>query len=547
MSAQRRAGALIAENSVAAESALAVVQALHDGAAHDADVAARIAALVSATRGMHDQPTRGAVLRELVDAACNFAIARGAVLVAQAPDGSITDVVGRRVGTADIEVVRGLVTQAETEVAGYLAVPLSERGEGIGYLYLTGLAPDAAMRTDPELAGVLARIASLAVSNARVFDQARQQQRWSQLGVDVFRQVMSGTMPRGQDLVDQMREIADVDAVTLAILSRSRGVPIIRAAAGPIAENSQGWQLQVHGTAIAEALGSRHPVVVEDFASGMYLPPRGANPPSGPAVLLPVLVTNGPNMLVTLFRNRPGAAFRSEEVELAAAFAQQMAVAADLNAARHHQQRMVILEDRDRIARDLHDHVIQRLFAAGLSLEGVARSLSHDEISQRIMSEVSEIDDIIRELRSSILRLRGALAIGDSPVRSLLEEVNERARELLGFLPRMRFTGPVESTVDGHIAQELATLLREIYSVVVDHDKAAGVEVIVGVEGQTLTLTMRDDGKVPPDDKLRAWRDRMRDEALANGNQLEATFHGERLRSGTAAVGTTITWTGSLE
>jgi signal transduction histidine kinase len=187
-------------------------------------------------------------------------------------------------------------------------------------------------------------------------------------------------------------------------------------------------------------------------------------------------------------------AFSNNDLQMATTFANHAAVALELADARSYQQRTVLLEDRDRIARDLHDHVIQRLFAAGLTVQSLQTRQPDPAVTARLGQVVNDLDDTIRQIRTSIFDLRGALSSASASVRTgLLEVASEQAAQL-GFEPTLRFSGPVDSLVPPELADELAAVLREALSNVARHAHASSVAVALDVSSSQLCLSVTDDG-----------------------------------------------------
>lgn len=197
---------------------------------------------------------------------------------------------------------------------------------------------------------------------------------------------------------------------------------------------------------------------------------------------------------------------------------------------------LAILEDRERIARDLHDTVIQRLFATGLSLQGTLRLVEADPpiAIQRIESAVDELDLTVKHIRSAIFGLETSRPLG-SGVRDQVVALLHEVSRPLGFEPRVLFEGPVDGAVDRRVAIELLTTMREALSNVARHAKATRVDVSVLV-GQDITVRIADDGVgVPPESA--AVGNGMRNMA-ARATDLGGTFSVEARPGG----GTLLEW-----
>jgi signal transduction histidine kinase len=200
----------------------------------------------------------------------------------------------------------------------------------------------------------------------------------------------------------------------------------------------------------------------------------------------------------------------------------------DLASAR---REIALRQERERLAADLHDLVVQRVFALGLSLTMLARR--HPEISERLEPLIHETDQVTGELREVIFDLRH----GPTTVRILGEnarELTDDASRILGFVPDLRVVGPVDATITGGVAHEAMAVLREALSNVAKHAGASAVEVTVGVEDADLTLCVVDDGtrEVVPSANGHGLRN-MRARAVRLGGRMEITR---------SEAGTTVTW-----
>ncbi len=221
-----------------------------------------------------------------------------------------------------------------------------------------------------------------------------------------------------------------------------------------------------------------------------------------------------------------GGEFTDEDEHLVVSLAAAAGVAIENVTLHEKLQAVVLLEDRERIARDLHDKVIQRLFATGMALQATERLVVKPDVGLRIQQAVDELDETIREIRATIFALQ-------TPVRnSLRREVLARtteAGEILGFEPTVRFEGPVDSVVPEAVGGELLTVLQEALSNAVRHARARRIDVTLAV-GADVLLRVADDGvgfeppQVVRGHGLRNMR--LRAEALGGGFDVEARREG---------------------
>jgi signal transduction histidine kinase len=204
-----------------------------------------------------------------------------------------------------------------------------------------------------------------------------------------------------------------------------------------------------NGTMTARAIQSGKPVVVESSAGTPERPLV-----LGPTMVIPMITAGSPRGALIVSRGPGSRSFSHQEVELAADFAAQASVALELAAARVDQQRLLVLEDRSRIARDLHDHVIQRLFAAGLSLQAAAGQVSDTRIKTRIADQVQSLDEAIVAIRTAIFTLT-AEPEERPPLRHRVIDLLSELGGLFDVSPRLAIAGPVELSVPDALAEDL--------------------------------------------------------------------------------------------
>jgi signal transduction histidine kinase len=224
--------------------------------------------------------------------------------------------------------------------------------------------------------------------------------------------------------------------------------------------------------------------------------------------------------------------YHALDTQLAASFAEQAALALQVARSREDQQRLALFEDRDRIGRDLHDLVIQRLFAVGLGLQGAVRLTDRPEVRSRLEQAVDDLDATIKDIRRSIFAL-GATE-SDSDIQSEITRMVERAESTLKFRPRLTFEGPVRTLISPEVAPDLLAVLAEALSNVSRHAEASTVEVHLAV-GSDVQLVVTDDGKGLPEDAVVSGLENIQQRAEAHGGSF-------RLES-SSSKGTRLRWT----
>jgi signal transduction histidine kinase len=234
-------------------------------------------------------------------------------------------------------------------------------------------------------------------------------------------------------------------------------------------------------------------VTTLDMADVPYSGPN-AHVPWGPAIGVPLSSTDAQAAVVIAARRGGRPAFDPLVGPLISEFADQVALALDMAARQQVARRLDVYEDRDRIARDLHDHVIQRLFAAGLSLQAAATRVGDDALRQRLSQVVDQLDETVRDIRTTIFDLHTTDGAdhADSLRRQVLDIVTETAGDDLHSTVRM--SGAVDSLVSGELAVDVAAVVREGVSNAARHSGARHVTVTLDVTDEVV-VEVRDDGR----------------------------------------------------
>ena len=228
---------------------------------------------------------------------------------------------------------------------------------------------------------------------------------------------------------------------------------------------------------------------------GVGFPPN--HPPMHSFLGVPLYIDGEVYGNLYLTEKRDGDEFTEDDEEMLVGLAAVAAVAIANTRLQVRAREVELLEDRERIARDLHDTVIQRLFATGLSLQGVVRLAVLEEVAQRIEATIDELDLTVREIRGSIFELQ---ASGEADVRSLRRELlqlGDELRSALGTVPSFEFDGPVDTDIDDDLRADVLAVVREALTNVARHADATQVDIVVVLDDETLTITAADDGQGP--------------------------------------------------
>ncbi|MFJ9129839.1 GAF domain-containing protein [Streptomyces sp. NPDC102340] len=423
----------------------------------------------------------------------------------------------------------------------FLGLPIRVQGEIFGNLYLTEKHGGGEFNDDDlNMVRVLATEAGIAIGNARLYEAAKQRERWIDGSVAVTTALLSGGDADDalQVVAEQSRHLSDSAAGIVMLPAEEGGMEIVAVDSdGPSA--ALGVIVPSESEVISELLEGQA-VFVDDAATD----PRmltGLAQDYGPSMMLPL--QSGGRVLGTLVmtRARGERPFSEAERTLATQFASQAALALVSADAQRDRERLAVLEDRDRIARDLHDLVIQRLFATGMMLETAQRRSVVPEVQAGVGKAVDELDTTIQEIRTAIFALQQGPAEAPSGLRTkVLREINMAAVPL-GFKPSHRFLGPVDTVVGELTGKHLIAALREALSNAFRHAEADRIDVVVDAtvllpDGrQGVRLTVADDGVGIKEGGRRSGLKNLQKRAESLGG---ASWHG----AGLDGEGTTVVW-----
>jgi signal transduction histidine kinase len=487
----------------------------------------RLRELLRATRVVVEQIELDRVLRTIVEAAVSLSSAHYGALGVIAPTGGLEQFI--HVGMPDDLATRighlpegrgilGAVIDSGAAIrlehlgqdersAGFpahhppmesfLGVPVVVRGEVFGNLYLTDKADGPFTSEDEELVAALAATAGIAIDNARLFAESRRRERWSAALAEISSTLLSGDVD--EPLAVVVETVASAVGAELACLVRPvEGGLLIEVARGEGAVALEGTIVPAEGSLVVQALESGAPVVVESLA-----PREAGETPLGPTVAVPLFADGEPLGALTISRPVGSERFTTADLEMAADFARQTSVAIAFARARLDRQQLELVEDRTRIARDLHDHVIQRLFGAGLALQS-ASALAEPAVASRIAEQVDAIDAAISEIRTVVFTLQARPAAARPGLRHRVLDVATAAAPALGWSPRLGFAGAVDLFVDDELADDVVAVVREGLANVARHARAERGDVRVEISGGRLTVVVEDDGAGLPAKPTRA-------------------------------------------
>jgi signal transduction histidine kinase len=496
-------------------------------------------------------------LRRIVESAVDLVDARFGALGVLAPDGSIARFIDVGLTAAEREAIgapptgRGLLGHVVAEpeplrladltahpasvgvppnhppMRAFLGVPVRVRDGVYGNLYLTEKRDGTVFTADDEVVvQALAAAAGIAVQNADLFERSRAREQWLEALGEVRAEASAGAAEE-----DVLRLVA----VRTRELTRSRATVVLL---GPDEDDryrigaTEGVELDsstrdaVPGPALHELEESRGPVLLESPATLLdgYL----TDPPLGPTVAVPMRSAARVIGVLTAIRPSGGDAFQPAEVPLMLSFAQQAALALDVAEKGRAQRRFDVLAERERIARELHDVVIQRLFAVGMVLQSTMRGIAEPAVRERLALTVAELDDTVQRIRTSIFDLAG-----DRGLRTALADTVAGLTAESGLIPSVHVSDGVDALVPAELAADVLAAAREGVGNAVRHSGGGSVSVALEV-GADLVLQVLDDGTGLPDDADRGGLARLAQRATHLGGDLDV-----RRRPG---GGTRLTW-----
>jgi signal transduction histidine kinase len=476
-------------------------------------------------------------LERIVTAAIQLTGARYGALAVRGPDGVLTSFLNQGIDADTVErigplpVGKGLlgVPLANTPAlrladlnehpaaAGFpphhppmhafLGVPIIIRGNAYGSLYVTRDKPGHSFSESDEMATrVLASAAAVAIDNACLFGTVRTSGRWTQVSREITTALLSGSQASANPLqliAERARDLAEAEQA-IVLVPDSPMPPddeaemlIVSTAVGVHADEVIGQRVPVDSSTSGGVYRSGTPVITESFQHPIQ---AFTDVGQRPAIVMPLRAGESVVGVIALARHENGRPFDPGYLDLVSDFATHAAIALRLASARTRERELTIVADRERIAHDLHDHVIQRLFAAGLDLQGTITRSKAPEINERLTRTVDELQTTIETIRSTIFDLQSPLATG-SDFRTRLQKVVADLTNNHNVSTSIRFSGPL-SGITGTMADNAEAVATEAISNAVRHSGADRLTVAVSV-GDELSLEIADNGHGIPADNTR--------------------------------------------
>lgn len=420
----------------------------------------------------------------------------------------------------------------------FLGVPIRIRGEVYGSLYVTHDRPGPKFSDADEVSvRVLASAAAVAIDNARLFERARAAGTWMKASREISTALLAGSEGCEHPLrliAERARDLAEAEQA-IVLVPESDGPSdevdtlVVSAAVGLHADDVVGRRIPVDDSTSGGVFRSGVPIITESFRHPIQ---SFTDVGQRPAILMPLSVDDSVIGVIAVARHQDDAPFDPSYLDLVSDFARHAAIALTLSTARTRERELTVLADRERIAHDLHDHVIQRLFAVGLDLQGtIARSRAPD-INRRLSGAIDELQGTIETIRKTIFELQSPAA-DEHDLRVRLQALVSDLIGDTGISTSVRVIGPVGG-LSGSIPDNAEAVATEAISNAARHSGASHVSVTVTVADE-FTLEVADDGGGIPEDNARH-------SGLANMRRRAELLSGDCTIHSTPGAGTLVRW-----
>jgi len=539
-----------------------LLEQLRDRAEDVLSTQGRLRGLLRANAAVAADLSLPVLLRHIVDAARDLLRARYAAIGVNGRDGQLQQfvqagmdegLVARIGGLAATRGVRELLTAQAAPggrpeppaqpssagfeprhppMGGFLGVPIRVGGEVFGELFLRAGAGGVFTSDDEQLVTALAATAGVAIANARLFTESEQRRRWLTASGDLTHRLLAADTVHPLDWVSQTAvTAADADMGTVVVAHGTDEVAVA-AATGVQSSEVLGRTADLDASPAGRIIRTGEAVLLADYRTQADPLATGG---IGPMMLIPLTAGEHTYGALALGRVAGREGFTPADLGMAASFGTHAAVALALADARDTELRVARLEDHDRIAFDLHDHVIGELFALGIGLQRLAGVTDTTTRLARINGYIDSLDRVVGTIRTTIFQLQPHDPAG---LQARIVQIAQTHTEQLGYPPHLRFAGPIDLVVDEPLAGDVLAVTREALSNCARHAHASIVDVSVTVAHDVLTLQVTDNG--------RGIGAPTRSSGLTNMRRRAARHAGHLDIAEPATGGTRLTWSATI-
>jgi len=378
----------------------------------------------------------------------------------------------------------------------FLGVPVQALGQVYGNIYLAEKRGAREFGPEDERSlQVLATQAGVAIANASLYQKTLQRERWLEAQHEITTDILEGADAGAilTSVAEHARDFAGAEAATILTTTSTRGQLVVAAAVGAYADQVIGQPVPAAKSISGAVMETGHPLHTDDAASHV----RGYQPiirlgHVGPAIFVPLRVGGHATGTLMVANTKGGSRFDQSTISLVETFAAQASVAIGYGRAQADVRRLELMDERERIAKDLHDGIIQSLFAVGMGLQGTALMAGSPETAARIDSAVGELDRVIRDLRNYIFGLRPGI-LADRQLDQALRELGEDIQKRSSFRVEVEVDVELAALVSSR-SHQIVQVTREALTNVARHAQAKHSVVRLARTGQTAVLTIEDDG-----------------------------------------------------
>ena len=435
----------------------------------------------------------------------------------------------------------GLAEQ-DPPIRAFLGIPISVRGAVFGNLYLGDDRPDRAFSDSEEIAArALASAAAVAIDNARLFERQRTSAKWMKASREITAELLSAgpaTRPL-QLIVDRALELTDAEQAILLVPTEP-DLPVddvdtlvVAATAGRYTSQVIGQRVPVEGSTTGGVVRHGEPLITSSFR---YAIEGFTDAGERSAIVMPLRADDTVVGVIAVARAEQQPSFGDDYLELVSDFAQHAAVALALASGREQARELAILADRERIAHDLHDHVIQKLFAAGLDIQSTIARARSPEITDRLTGTLDDLQGTIDDIRATIFKLQNPST--ETPdFRPRIQNTIAELTEDRGLATTLDISGDL-AAISGQLADHAEAVITEAVSNAVRHAGASHLTVRICADEQ-LTVEVIDDGRgIPAANQRRS--------GLANMERRAAQVGGHCSITAGSQGGTRVCWAAPL-